>query len=191
MKRLRIILLAIAALVATAASAENIVDRAARKANSAAGLTARFAIDGHRSQLTVSGVRYAIDTPSMKVYYDGTTQWTYLPEDAEVTLTRPTADEQAQVNPLAVLTTLRHNFKVALQGSNKATFTPKNPSQSEISRIVVTFDTATAWPTAVSLTSGGHTVNISGISITTSSTVPATGSFRFTAPKGVTTIDLR
>ena len=190
MRYLRFLLLFVISLLSLSASAENIVDRAARKANSAAALTAGFVVDGKRASLTVSGVRYAIVSPDMKIYYDGSTQWTYVPADAEVTLTRPTADEQAQVNPLAILTTLRHNFKVVVQG-NKATFTPKDPAKSDVQRIVATFDSTTSWPVSVSVTSQGQTIRVTDIRVTAGSTQPAASAFKFTAPKGITIIDLR
>ena len=51
--------------------------------------------------------KFTIEMDETKAWFDGKTQWAYLKSDNEVTITEPTVDELAQINPMAILASFK------------------------------------------------------------------------------------
>ena len=51
----------------------------------------------------MKGEKFTFSSNEIQVYFDGKTQWAYMPEINEVSITNPTEKELAQTNPLALL----------------------------------------------------------------------------------------
>jgi len=51
--------------------------------------------------------KFTIEMDESKAWFDGKTQWTYLKSDNEVTITEPTVDELAQINPMIILASFK------------------------------------------------------------------------------------
>ena len=118
-KRILILILAaVSGLCASAESADALLKSAAEKLNCAKSINASYRISAEgqtmKGYLTVSKNRFIIDSPQMKSWFDGKTQWTYSAEMGEVNITEPTDDELAQVNPFAILNTFRTKYKSPL-----------------------------------------------------------------------------
>lgn len=64
-------------------------------------------------QFKMSGNKFALKMDEMEVYYDGKTQWAYVPTNGEVSITEPTPTELAQTNPLSILSQYVRNSKVS------------------------------------------------------------------------------
>lgn len=174
---LAIAIVAIAAIpVASAQSASTIVDRAITKLHSYKSIRADYSIsaDGERRSgvMVVEGNRFLLDMRVMQVWFDGTTQWTYLPQEQEVTICEPSASELQQINPFAVIDSARSQFtakslKSTTSGVASVELTPKKGSgDSGISKIVVDFNTSTSLPQRLVITMSSHsvvTINISSI----------------------------
>lgn len=192
MKRLLLTLLLIMPLLCVA---ETPVERAMARAKAAKSITADFTVaDGNATEhgrITISGAMFKMESAGMTVYFDGTTQATFVPADGEVTLTTPTADEVAQLNPLATLSTLSSTFNVKAKSSTTYVLTPKRPDATDLESIALTFSGNVVWPVSVTVRAGGQSVTITNIKVTEGvKSIPAK-TFRFTPPKGITTIDLR
>lgn len=52
---------------------------------------------------TLKANKFVLEMDELKAWFDGKTQWAYLTESNEVTITEPTEVELAQTNPLAIL----------------------------------------------------------------------------------------
>ncbi|MBN2766600.1 MAG: outer membrane lipoprotein carrier protein LolA [Paludibacteraceae bacterium] len=52
---------------------------------------------------TLQGQKFVLETDELKVWFDGRTQWAYMEGSNEVSITEPTFDELASINPLAIL----------------------------------------------------------------------------------------
>lgn len=52
---------------------------------------------------TLKANKFVLEMDELKAWFDGKTQWAYLTESNEVTITEPTEAELAQTNPLAIL----------------------------------------------------------------------------------------
>jgi outer membrane lipoprotein-sorting protein len=52
---------------------------------------------------TLKGNKFTLEMDLMKAWYDGKTQWAYVPENNEVSVTEPTMKELSETNPMAIL----------------------------------------------------------------------------------------
>ena len=52
---------------------------------------------------TIKGNKFTLEMDAMKVFFDGKTQWAYVPQNNEVSITEPSESELAETNPMAIL----------------------------------------------------------------------------------------
>lgn len=52
---------------------------------------------------TIKGNKFVLEMDAMKVFFDGKTQWAYVPQNNEVSITEPSEKELAETNPMAIL----------------------------------------------------------------------------------------
>ncbi|MCM1028195.1 MAG: outer-membrane lipoprotein carrier protein LolA [Pseudoflavonifractor sp.] len=180
-----------------AQSALQLLNRAVAMMKSAESITATFTTTGQgnlRGTLTIAGNKFSIDSPKMKVWYDGKTQWTWSQDAGEVNITEPTPDELAQVNPYAILTSLNSRYKASYIGNPSQRTILLKPSMPNptVTRAEVTFG-ADEMPSRMKLffPSGGI-MTITLTSVKTGSKLPDS-TFRFITSKapGAEIIDLR
>lgn len=57
----------------------------------------------NQGSFTMKAQKFVLDMSEAKVWFDGKTQWTFTPQTNEVSITEPSEDEIASINPLAVL----------------------------------------------------------------------------------------
>lgn len=195
-----LILAAVSGLCASAESADALLKSAAEKLNHAKSINASYRISAEgqtmNGYLTVSKNRFFIDSPQMKSWFDGKTQWTYSAEMGEVNITEPTDDELAQINPFAILNTFRTNYKSQILKAEGNTqlieMTPVN-KKNAVSKLLVTIDKRTLYPSKIVIyTDGGSPVTIDVTAVSEGTLMPES-SFRFDAKKfpGVEIVDLR
>lgn len=176
------------------------VEGAATKLKSAKGLTADFTMSSQGSSvkgtLTMSGDKFVLSSPDMKIWYDGTTQWSYVPSRKEVDITEPTAEELSQVNPYIIIGSLRSAFtarQLAPSGGNKRVELKSKTSRSDIKTAVLTID-AKRYPVKIELElANGKKAEISITNVKEMQKAPAMSVFRFNknqAP-GAEIVDLR
>lgn len=175
----------------------SLMEAMARKM-SAPSVQAQFTVTAEGSDMqghiTISGARFTLDSPNIKVWYNGTDQWAYLPSSGEVSLTTPTAEELMSTNPFAILRNYESAYRVRRisdKGSRKRVeLTPKTPG--EISRVRITVG-ADSWPAAAEVTfDDGRTVSLNVDHIQAGAAVPvSTFTFNPTRFPGTEVIDLR
>lgn len=187
MKVLRYLLLALAAVIPfggfAAETASQAIARVAKTVNDAASLAVKLKITsaGETSDLsmTISRQRFALSSGVIKVWYDGTTQWTYAEKSRELNISEPTAEELLECNPFAILNHYAtaynvRSLKSEQKGITTLELTPKAKSGSSIRRTVVSINSSTHLPTKMIMTmSNGKVLNISITSITKGNALPA------------------
>jgi len=52
---------------------------------------------------TIKGNKFVLEMDAMKAWFDGKTQWAYVPHTNEVSITEPTVKELSETNPMAIL----------------------------------------------------------------------------------------
>lgn len=180
------------AFTAATAAVPEAVTRAVKQANGAATLEVACTVNGRAATMILSGNCFYIDLGNSQVYFDGKTQWSYLPTEKEVTIFEPTAEEVAETNPMQVLHRLADDYKgERLKGRhNTVRLVPVSP-RSQIAEVTVTFDPASGWPTAMTLITAGGRAEFANLRFTPSKTKRAPGAFQFQPPAGITVNDLR
>lgn len=104
----------------------------------------------------MKGSQFMFSTKEMQVYFDGKTQWAYVPEINEVSITNPTEKELAETNPLALLqtysskSTMRHVKNTAAKDAYTIELTPKDKT-SDIKKIQVVINKKTYFPRSIQL----------------------------------------
>lgn len=93
-------------------------------------------------KLLIDGERFFYDTEEMKIWYDGTTQWTLQMGSGynELYINNPTPEEQQNINPYILLSNYKEHFTIADGGRkdngkpvHKIIMTPKDMSQASAS----------------------------------------------------------
>ena len=113
---------------ALAQNADEILKQAAEMYAQSNGIQAHFSLHTTIPQQGVSesfeGIIYMhddqfkLETPDMTTWYDGTTQWTYLPRTEEVNITTPSGNELQTTNPAVLLHTYQNGFKAKYIGTS-------------------------------------------------------------------------
>ncbi len=150
---------------AVAVTADEVTSRAVERFGKSPSVTASFTVDaqGHSvpGTITVSGDRFHMDVNGMETWYDGRTQWTYSPSADEVSVTEPTAAELAQINPFAIVSSLRDCFSGSIvRSSPTETTVGYTPRNSGAGKLTVTYNGSTSWPSKVVIDNGQDVVTI-------------------------------
>ena len=79
--------------------------------------------DEFKGKITVKGDKYRLELPEQQVYNNGTTVWTYLPEQKEVNIDNfdPKSDD---LNPSKIFEMYKKGFKYMLVGDKNEAGTP-------------------------------------------------------------------
>lgn len=203
--RLLIVMLAISAPAfaakKAASPAAEVMQRCAAKVNASPSLSAKFTLTAgggsYPCDMTVAKQRYCLVTPQMKVWYDGTTQWTYAVETKQLSISEPTAEELMESNPFAILNHWQQTYKSRrLKGSPgmaEVELTPKSPATSPVRTATVAIDEKTWLPSKIVVTlANGRTLSATIASISVGKALPQSV-FTFDKSKHTVaeTIDLR
>jgi outer membrane lipoprotein carrier protein lolA len=120
-KYLAVFFLLCGALDMSAATASEIMNKAARKAKSAQTISGTFSVTTSgktfNGSLKASGSKFSFLTPMASSWYNGKNMWTYNASSKETTLVTPTASEIAESNPFEYLRTYSANYNATF--SNK------------------------------------------------------------------------
>lgn len=159
---------------------------ALRKKMSAPSVEAFFTIDGLEGPVqgsaTMAGAKIAMTTPQMCVWYDGTTQWTYITASRELNISEPDAAELLATNPFAILSAGSGEYsckKLAdASGKTRLELTPADTSAG-IAKIQVSVNRSTGWPSDIKVTfTDGRTISLKVDKISAGKAKPAS-TFRY------------
>lgn len=140
------------------ASAATILSSLRSRMASAPAVDAVFTINGGQGpvqgSVILSGAKYSMTTPQMSVWYDGRTQWTFLRNTNEVSITEPSADELLSTNPFAILSDQTGHYSARRLSDNSGRYrvelVPRDKN-SIIKRYVLFIDPTDSWPRALTV----------------------------------------
>ncbi|MBQ2519504.1 MAG: hypothetical protein II681_01655 [Bacteroidaceae bacterium] len=122
-----LLLLAVALTTATAENnGRRVLDKAANYIKKSGDVRVTFSatsFSGTDEQGTVSGTmllqgnRFCVSTDEMQTWFDGKTQWTYVPENGEVNVTEPTEKEMQAVNPYSFMQIYKKGYRTTMRES--------------------------------------------------------------------------
>lgn len=154
--------------------------------------------DGNSStgRLQMGGRNFYLTTPEIKIWFDGSSLWSYLKSAGEVNLSHPNRDELAQINPLSILSAIGNNYTMrrltAQEGMDKIELVPNKPT-ADFAKAVVTINSASSLPRELSIYDAQGSVTTIKITSTKQGQALPASTFRFNPKQfpGVEVIDLR
>lgn len=117
-------------------------------------LTSNGDING---SIIMQGKCFTINTPDLKTWYDGKTQWSYSTQVEEVNITEPTDEELQTSNPYMAITAFKNKYKGSVIKSKVPSeyvvrFTPKT-NDCEITEVTFSVNKTNWNITQITLTS--------------------------------------
>jgi len=70
---------------------------------------------------TLKGNKFLLEMDEMKVWFDGKTQWAYVAESKEVSVTEPSEKELSETNPMAILSGYKTKCIIRFSKTKSAT----------------------------------------------------------------------
>lgn len=132
-------------------SAQQIMAKCASVVNKAPSLDVKMVITsgGQSGEYTmrIARQKFRVVSPQVVLWYDGTTQWTYVKNNRELNITEPTQEELLECNPFAII----NHYATAYTAKRLAgdglvvELTSKDPD-SNVRKAVLTIDSGTYLP---------------------------------------------
>jgi len=100
--------------------------------------------------------KFVLDMGETKAWFDGKTQWTYIIADNEVSITEPTVDELASINPMAIIASFKAKSKIVFSKQKSAQnhiieLLPKNKKE-EFAKVEIHINKGTGNLVSVNIT---------------------------------------
>jgi outer membrane lipoprotein-sorting protein len=121
----------------------NSVKTSAIKTNFRLNISEKNAVNSHSTSGTflMKNNKFVLELDDMKVWFDGKTQWAYMSQTNEVSITEPTESELAETNPMAILSGYKSkcNIQFGKNASNQNQIVVMTPKQknSDVTKIEV------------------------------------------------------
>ncbi len=141
MKNIRAIIALTISLLAFSTKADDkanqIIDSVLSNYNVANITAATYSVTGSgvdsNGTILMSKEQFRILSDQITLWYDGTTQWSYISQIGEVNITEPTAQELRMTNPYAALQNIDNDYSATLMPSSSSSssvikLTPKTDS---------------------------------------------------------------
>jgi outer membrane lipoprotein-sorting protein len=182
MKRVKMYLATVLLLFSTAVMAQKdskaraVLDKTAAVFTKSGTTATQFSMQGAQGsasgKFTMKGKKFVLRTSDIVTWFDGTTQWSYLPSSNEVNISTPTGEELHTINPYAFLTLYKKGFNYSMtetkSGSKacyRVTLTPEK--KNEIQEIVLVVNKSNNHPISIRMKANGKTSTINVTSIQT------------------------
>lgn len=91
--------------------------------------------DKQSGEITLKGNKFHITLAGNETKFDGKTQWLFVSELNEVSITEPTAEELKEVSPLAMIEYYISKDRISEGEDGEINFYPTEPKESEYFRI--------------------------------------------------------
>ena len=91
--------------------------------------------DKQSGDLTIKGNKFRMTLGANETKFDGRTQWVFVSEYNEVSITEPTKEELREINPLAMIEYYVNKDKISQGDNGVINFYPIEPKGSEYFRI--------------------------------------------------------
>ena len=145
-------------------NARGILQRAAETFRRSGGVSASFAIHSSEGNSTgiirLKGEKFVLEAGGMTTWFDGRTQWTYLPSSDEVNISEPTDEELQTLNPYAWLYLYDKDYDLqTLPAETSDIYKVKMSARSaeaQVEQLVLWLDKSSLHPMKFSITLAGN-----------------------------------
>ena len=141
-------------------SAIKVLDKAASTIALKNGVKADFKMTGGMGSasgtIVIKGKKFHATTPQATIWFDGKTQWTYLKDNDEVSVTTPNESQLQAINPYNFLNLYKKGYDATLNssGNNHVVHLTATSAERKIKELFITVDKKTNYPTQVKLLQG-------------------------------------
>lgn len=171
MKKLLIIalfaLFTAASWAQNAAQARKVLDKTAATISHKAGATAQFTLSNAKTgtisgSLAIKGKMFNVTTPQSIVWYNGTTQWTYMKATNEVNVSTPNATQQMSMNPYTFINMYKTGYTLGLtdKGSSYWVHLTAQKANKGVPEIYILINKKTYLPSTIKMRHGGEWTTI-------------------------------
>ena len=148
-------------VVAQDNGATRILDAAVAKIKADAGVQMNFTVTMHdatgeeiyddKGVLKMDGEKYALITDQMKLWCDGTTQWSYISQNNEIYISEPNADDARAFSPVHIMQLYKEGFRCEqyMAGTNDKVNAVKMTAvtrDNEIRKAIITINKQSGLP---------------------------------------------
>lgn len=184
---------------ASAQTAKSVLDKTASTLSSYPSCTATYIAalgnsGSNSGTITIQGNKFYVISSQANAWFDGKTQWIYMPSSNEVNVTTPSAQEIQRMNPYHFLNLYKsgYDLKLASSGSNYVVTLTAQKSQS-IKSMEITLSQKTYLPSRVTMTTKKGSTSTISISNIKKGKKLSESSFRFPQKQypRATVVDLR
>lgn len=149
------------ATMGVAQDAKAVLDKCAAVVGAKEGVKASFAMEsaqyGNTSgTIAVKGKKFHVSTPVATMWFNGSTQWTYLQRNDEVSVTTPTEAQLQAFNPYNFINLYKSGFKYSMTTAAAAycVHLTATDAKRKIQEMFITIDKKAYTPTEVKLRQG-------------------------------------
>ena len=111
-----------------------------------------------KGYLLLKGEKFKLSVAGVDTYFDGKTEYVYMPESAEVTVSEPGKEEVKKINPILIITSYKSEYKMLYIGEttdngNAVEIAELYPEdrKSPYARISISVDKSSMKPHAIKL----------------------------------------
>ncbi|MBR6111383.1 MAG: outer membrane lipoprotein carrier protein LolA [Paludibacteraceae bacterium] len=111
-----------------------------------------------KGYLLLKGEKFKLSVAGVDTYFDGKTEYVYMPESAEVTVSEPGKEEVKKINPILIITSYKSGYKMLYIGEttdngNAVEIAELYPEdrKSPYARISISVDKSSMKPHAIKL----------------------------------------
>ena len=151
MKKILIFLFTLLSITSFAQNAKQILDKTAAAISGKSGAQASFTIKG----TSMKGKKFHASTPQATIWFDGTTQWTYMKKNDEVNISRPNETQQQAINPYNFINLYKdgYSYTATKQGQNYEVHL-KATKKKSISEMYIVVNSKTYIPSQIRYNQG-------------------------------------
>lgn len=144
-----------------AQTAKQVLDKCAATVSNKNGVQASFSMESAqyknvRGTISVKGRMFHASTSAATMWFDGKTQWTYMQQNDEVSVTNPTESQLQALNPYNFINMYKKGYSYTMTSSASAYhvhLTATNP-QRKVQELFITVDKKSYAPTEVKMLQG-------------------------------------
>lgn len=183
----------------SAQTAKSVLDKTASTLSSYPSCTATYIAalgnsGSNSGTITIQGNKFYVVSSQVNAWFDGKTQWMYMPSSNEVNITTPTAQEIQRMNPYYFLNLYKsgYDLKLTTSGTNYVVTLTAQKDQS-IKSMEITINQKSYLPSRVTMTSKKGSTSAISISNIKKGKKLSDASFQFPQKKypRATVVDLR
>ena len=93
--------------------------------------------DKQSGEIVLKGDKFRITLAGNETKFDGKTQWLFVSEHNEVSITEPTKDELKEISPIAMIEYYISKDRISESENGEINFYPSKPKESEYFRIAL------------------------------------------------------